>query len=265
MASVLFEIPGMHSGRLFGLFLEVLIVVLALYYMTREKPPYIRRVAALDAIEEAIGRSTEMGKPVFFSYGIASRGFDLRTLIGISLLSHVARVCARNETQLIVPTGGSEGSYIVRPTVEETVKTAYTLEGKPELFDPDNIPFFSGQQYAYVGGYIGAMQRNPPGAVIACSHASEHMNIAETANAMGALTIMAPSSTGKTAVLATASDYLIFPEEAGAGAAYLSKEPSELASIRVQDILKWMAIALMIIGVIAATSGSDLINRLVST
>jgi hypothetical protein len=255
----------MQSGRLFGLLVLVVIWALVIYYITSRRLPYIRRVPGLDAIDEAIGRATEMGKPVFFSYGIASRGFDLRTLVGISLLGHVARTCARNEARLIVPTGGSEGSYIVRPTVEEAVRTAYVLEGKQDLYNPDDLPFFSGQQYAYVGGYIGMMQRNPPGAVIACSHASEHMNIAETANTLGAITIMAPSSTSKTAVLAAASDYLVFPEEAAAGAAYLSKEPAEIASIRTQDVLKWAGITLIILGVLLATAGNDLIPRLLST
>jgi hypothetical protein len=265
MASILFEIPGIVPGRFFGFLLEVVIFILTLYYISANRNVFIRRVAAIDAIEEAIGRSVEMGKPVVFSYGIASRGFDLRTLVGIALLGHVARMCARSEARIIVPTGGSEGSYIVRPTVEETVKTAYTIEGKPELYNPDDIPFFSGQQYAYVGGYIGMMQRNPPGAVIACSHASEHLNIAETATSLGAITINAPSSSSKVAETAGASDYLIFPEEAPAAAAYLSKDPMEVGSIKVQDYLKYVAIILIIAGLIVATGGGDFITRLLST
>lgn len=263
--STLFKIPGIISGRFMGLLLDIAIFVLTIFYITRKKLLYIRRVPSIDAIEEAIGRSTEMGKPVYFSYGLAWSGFDLNVLTGISLLAYIARICARNDTRIIVPTGGSEGSYIVRPTAEETVKTAYMLEGKPELFNPDDIPFLSGQQYAYIGKYVGMMQREPPGAVIATFGSSEHLNIAETANALGSITINAPGYAGNIAVLACASDYLMWPEEAPAAAAYLSREPMELASIRVQDIMKWLAIITIFVGLIIATSGSNFLNRLLST
>jgi len=263
--STLFKVPGIISGRFFGLLLDVLIFILTIFYLGRKKALYIRRVPSIDAIEEAIGRSTEMGKPVYFSYGLAWSGFDLNVLTGISLLAYIARMCARSDTRVIVPTGGSEGSYIVRPTAEETVKTAYTLEGKPEMFNPDDIPFLSGQQYAYIGKYVGMMQREPPGAVIATFGSSEHLNIAETANALGAITINAPGYAGNISVLACASDFLMWPEEAPAAAAYLSREPMELASIRVQDILKWAAIAIILVGLIAVTGGSNIINRLISS
>jgi hypothetical protein len=61
MAESLFTIPGLFEGRLVGLMLLILIFVLAIYYMGLAESPYIRRVPALDAIEDAVGRSTEMG------------------------------------------------------------------------------------------------------------------------------------------------------------------------------------------------------------
>ena len=264
MTESLFAIPGLYEGRLFGLTLVVLIFILAIHYMRQTKPPYIRRVPALDAIEDAIGRSTEMGKPVVCSYGLG--GFSYWTIAGLSILGHVAKLCAETDTRLIVPTGGSPDSYIVREAAVDLVRNAYTVAGKLESFNEEDMPFLSGEQYAYTPGYIGILVRDKPGALIMTgSHWSEAMNIAEMANAVGAVTITAGCYTSSMAALACASDYIMLSEEQPAAGAYLSGDPGQLASIRVQDIYKFIAVGTMLLGLLAINVGSEIINQLIST
>ncbi|HUV34391.1 MAG TPA: DUF6754 domain-containing protein [Candidatus Desulfaltia sp.] len=261
---MLFSVPGIINGRFLGFLLNIAMAALVYYYIKSKKEIHIRRVPGLDAIEEAVGRSAEMGKPVICSFGIG--GFTYWTLAGLSILSHVARLSAKTGSRLIVPTGGGDQALIVRPVAEEIVKTAYTLEGVEDQYNPDDLPFLSGQQYAYVGGYVGIMQRVRPGSVIMTgSHASDAMNIAETSNAVGAITITSGSYIGNVAALACASDYILIGEEAPAAGAYLSEDPSQRASIRVQDLFKWLAIAIMILGIAARSVGNDLMLRLLST
>jgi len=264
VADMLFSVPGIINGRFLGFLLNIAMAALVYYYIKSKKEIHIRRVPGLDAIEEAVGRSAEMGKPVICSFGIG--GFTYWTLAGLSILSHVARLSAKTGSRLIVPTGGGDQALIVRPVAEEIVKTAYTLEGVEDQYNPDDLPFLSGQQYAYVGGYVGIMQRVRPGSVIMTgSHASDAMNIAETSNAVGAITITSGSYIGNVAALACASDYILIGEEAPAAGAYLSEDPSQRASIRVQDLFKWLAIAIMILGIAARSVGNDLMLRLLST
>ena len=101
--------------------------------------------------------------------------------------------------------------------------------------------------------------------VMTGSHWSEAMNIAEMANAVGAITITAGCYTSNMAALACASDYVMLGEEQPAAGAYLSRDPAQMASIRVQDIYKFIAIGTMLLGLIAVNFGSDIINRLLST
>jgi len=264
VADMLFSVPGIINGRFLGFVLNIAMAALVYYYIKSKKQIYIRRVPGLDAIEEAIGRSAEMGKPVICSFGIG--GFTYWTLAGLAILSHVAHLCAKTGSRLIVPTGGGDQSLIVRPVAEEIVKTAYTLEGAEDQYNPDDLPFLSGQQYAYVGGYVGIMQRVRPGSVIMTgSHASDAMNIAETSNAVGAITITSGSYISNVAALACASDYILIGEEAPAAGAYLSDDPAQRASIRVQDLFKWLALAIMILGIAARSVGNDLMLRLLST
>jgi hypothetical protein len=264
VTDILFSVPGVINGRFIGLILDIAMAALVYYYMTSGKTIHIRRIPGLDAIEEAVGRSAEMGKPVVCSFGIST--FNYWTLAGLAILSHVARISARTGTRLIVPTGGSDSSLIVRPVAEEIVQTAYTVEGVQDHYNPDDIPFLSGQQYAYTGGYIGILQRTRPGSVIMTgSHASEAMNIAETSNAVGAITITSGSYVSNVAALACASDYILIGEEAPAAGAYLSDDPAQRASIRVQDLSKWLALGLMILGLAAYAVGNDFVIRLLAT
>ncbi len=266
MVEPLFQVPGVTSGRVLGLLLDIALLLLVIYYMRSKKEIHLRRVPGLDAIEEAIGRAAEMGKPVVSSFGIAGSGFDYWTLAGLAILSHVAEICVKSGVRLIVPTGGSDASLIVRPVAEEIVRTAYVVQGKPDEFNPDDVPFLSGQQYAYVGGYVGILQRARPAAVIMSGyHASDAMNIAETSNAIGAITISSGAYVSNTAALACASDYILIGEESPAAGAYLSKDPAQRASIRVQDIYKGLAIGLMILGLVLFAAGSDVIVRLLQT
>jgi hypothetical protein len=264
MATPLFQVPLIAEGRFIGLILDILIFALVLYYTSGDKKIYIRRVAGLDAIEEAVGRAAEMGKPVVASYGLG--GFTYWTLAGLSILSHVATLSAKTGTRLIVPTGGSTESLIVRPVAEEIVKTAYTMEGVPDQYNPDDLPFLSGQQYAYVGGYVGILQRTRPASTIMTgSHWSDAMNIAETSNAVGAITITSGAYISNVAALACASDYILIGEEAPAAGAYLSDDPSQRASIRVQDIFKWLALGCIILGLVLSNMGINIVENLLST
>src|SRR5204862_2180539 len=76
-----------------------------LYYMASAqsgKKPFVRRIPGIDAIEEAIGRATEMGRPVLYVPGIQDIS-DIQTVAGLVILESVAKLTARYETPIIVP------------------------------------------------------------------------------------------------------------------------------------------------------------------
>lgn len=264
MVTPLFQVPGISDGRVFGLIFTIVLFLLLVYYMRPQMKIHIRRIPGLDAIDEAVGRAAEMGKPVVASFGIDN--FDYWTLAGLAILSYVAESAVKAGVRLIVPTGGSSDTLVVRPVAEEIVKTAYVVQGKPDEFNPNDLPFLSGQQYAYTGGYVGILQRMRPAAVIMTGyHASEGMNIAETSNAIGAIMISSGAYVSASAALACASDYILIGEDQPAASAYLSKDPAQRASIRVQDIFKGLAIFMMVVGIVALAAGSDFVVRLLLT
>src|SRR5450756_2048675 len=76
----------------------ILIYFLIQHAKAGHRLPKIRRLAGLDAIDEAIGRATEMGRPVIFANG--SNGLDdAQTIASFPVLSYVAHTCARYDTK----------------------------------------------------------------------------------------------------------------------------------------------------------------------
>ena len=116
------------------------------------KEIYIRPIAGLAAIDEAVGRATEMGKPVLYVTGLV--GLDIVGLCSVAILSQVAKLCARYDLRLIAPLN----SYILYPIAEEAVREAYASEGKLDLFNSDDIIYVPGQ-FPYAAACVGIMHR----------------------------------------------------------------------------------------------------------
>jgi hypothetical protein len=66
------------------------------------KKPFVRRIRGIDAIEEAVGRATEMGRSVLYITGIRDID-DIQTVAGLVILESVARMTARYQTTITVP------------------------------------------------------------------------------------------------------------------------------------------------------------------
>ncbi len=121
------------------------------------KIPELRRIAGFDAIEEAVGRATELGRPVLFTPGKGDVA-DItgpQLLAGMDLLSHVAQLTARNGAQLIatIPTA------TVQPIAEDIIRASYLKEGKPDQYSQDMVRFVSPEQMAYAVATAGVILR----------------------------------------------------------------------------------------------------------
>jgi hypothetical protein len=260
------KIPFIVEGRFTGLLLMIAMFAITLYYMRKVKLPFVRRVPALDAIEEGIGRAAEMGRPVIASPGIAITGIDYWTVGALSILTHVATLCARNDLRLLVPLGGSEQSYTLVEISRDIVENQYRLEGNPERYNVDDLPFLSGRQFAWASAYCGMLMRDKPALnVMVGEQWGSAIYIAGVSHEAGSFTISGSDYLSNVACLAVASDYVMIGEEMVAAGAYLSKDPVQIASIRTQDIIKAVMAILLLLGILTLTMGSDIVKVIINT
>ena len=244
------------SGQMTTFWLQLLfcvgVVVVTLRARKGMKMPEIRRVAGLDAIDEALGRATEMGKPVLYVPGIGSIG-DAQTLAALSILGHIASMTAKLNTRLIV----CNRDTTVHPITEAIVQQSYRQAGKLEDYSADDIRYLSSEQFAFASGVMGLMAREQVAAAILIgAFWSESLLFAEKGHQLGAIQVAGTANAPQLPFFVTACDYTLIGEEIYAASAYLSREPVLLANIVVQDWGKIATILLILVGAVATTFGA---------
>ena len=145
----------------------------------------VRKIAGLEAVDEAVGRATEMGRSCLFVPGILDIN-DMQTVAGITVLSRVAGLAAEYDAMLEVPTSRS----LVMTTARETVQAAYFGAGRPDAYNEDNIYYLTDEQFGYVAGVTGTMVRDKPAACFyMVAFFAESLILAETGNSIGAIQV----------------------------------------------------------------------------
>jgi len=229
------------------LLLSVLFCAPIIYFILvarKGREIYIRPIAGLAAIDEAIGRATEMGRPVLYVSGLAR--LDIIGLCSMAILSQVAKLCARYDLRLIVPTN----NYLLYPIAQEAVREAYAAEGKTDIFNDEDVLYVPGQ-FPYAAACVGIMHREKVAAnFFFGAFYAESLILAEAGNQVGAIQVAGTPSTMQIPFFVTACDYTIIGEEYYAATAYLTKEPTMLGSLVGQDIGKMTISVLIVLGVI---------------
>lgn len=212
--------------------------------------PKIRRITGLEAVEEAVGRATEMGRPILFVPGIQDMDNPM-TVAGITVLSRVAGTAARYDATLDVPVSRS----LVMQAARESVQAAALQTGQPDWYDPERIRYITDEQFGYAAYAAGAMARDKPAACfyMGCFFA-ESLILAENGNAIGAIQIAGTAETAQLPFFVASCDYTLIGEEFFAASAYLSGAPDQLGTLRGQDIVKALIALVLVFGVVMATT-----------
>ncbi|HKY72494.1 MAG TPA: DUF6754 domain-containing protein [Nitrospira sp.] len=212
---------------------------------------FLRRIPGLDAVDEAIGRSTELGKPILYLTGAHDMS-DPSTIAAAVILGRVAKRTAAYETELMVP----HRDPITMAVCQEITKQAYLEAGKPDLFKEDSNFFITADQFSYTAAVDGIMLRKKPAAnFFMGSYFAESLLLTETGASTGAIQIAGTDSDHQLPFFVTTCDYTLIGEELYAASAYLSKEPIQIGTLRGQDIGKAVILSVILIGTLVATLG----------
>jgi hypothetical protein len=241
--------------------LTCLLVIIFIEVAKRSKgKTFLRRLPVFDAIDEAIGRATEMGKKVLYIMG----GLDVddpQTVASMSILARVADRTAAYGASIDIPCVWPMAMSMAR----ETVKESYLRAGKPDEYNEDCIYYLTTDQFGYVAGVDGIMMRDRPAANFYLgAFYAESLVFAETGYATGAIQIAGTAEVDQLPFFVVACDYTLIGEELYAAGASLSGDPIQLGSIRGQDIAKAVFFIYIAVGVILKLAGIDLLERLLT-
>lgn len=224
---------------------------LTLYFISRARKKadlYIRPLAGIEAVDEAIGRATEMGRPILYVMGLGTAS-EIATIASFTILGRVAKKVAEYQTSLIVPCYDP----IVMTIAQETVKTAYYDAGRPDAYKQDSIYFVTQSQFAYVAAVNGTMLRELPATNLYLGKFyAESLLLAETGAMAGSIQISGTDEVAQIPFFVVACDYTLIGEELYAASAYLGREPLLMGSLKAQDYAKAIIIICVLAGIAAS-------------
>ncbi len=224
-------------------------VVLLSIQKAQRGPVFLRYIPGLDAVDEAIGRATELGKPVMYLTGAHDMS-DPSTVAAAVILGRVAKRTAGYETDLMVP----HRNPITMAVCQEITRQAYFEAGKPDLFREDANFFITSDQFSYTASVDGIMLRTKPAAnFFMGAYFAEALLLTETGASTGAIQIAGTDSDHQLPFFVTTCDYTLIGEELYAASAYLSREPVQVGTLLGQDIGKLTVLGFIAAGSAAAT------------
>jgi hypothetical protein len=230
-----------------------IVILISIRLARSGRPLYVRRIAGLNAVEEAIGRATELGRKVLYVPGIMSID-EVQTLASLAVLKHVAKHTAEYGTPLDVP----NKDPLTYAAARETVKEAYLEAGRPDLFNDEMVHYVTYDQFAYTAAVSGVMVREKPAAnFLVGSFYAESLLLAEAGQATGAIQIAGTAEVAQIPFFVVTCDYTLIGEELYAASAYLSREPVMLGSVKGQDFVKFVLLVWIVVGILLATFTSN--------
>lgn len=234
-----------------------LVVLVSIRHARTNPNIFLRRIPGLDAVEEAVGRATEMGRPVLYLTGSGELGgggdpSSLATIAAVVILGEVAKRTATYGADLKVP----HRAPIVMAISQEIVRESYLAAGRPDAHKEESNFFITRDQFAYTAAVDGIMLREKPAANFFMGYYyAESLLLAETGAATGAIQIAGTDAEHQLPFFVTACDYTLIGEELYAASAYLSREPALVGTLRAQDIGKVVLLGVMVLGTALLTVG----------
>ncbi|MFC1572079.1 DUF6754 domain-containing protein [Candidatus Eisenbacteria bacterium] len=242
--------PQWFVGDLLGVALAVLafagVVVWYIQRARRGEHLFIRRIAGLEAVDEAVGRATEMGRAVLYIPG-TGRISEMGSVASLNLLGEIAKKTAEFGTEINVP----NKDPVIFTVAREVVKGAYTAAGRPDAYDPNSVYFVAENALAYAAAVNGIMVREKPATnfLMGPFHA-ESLILAETGASTGAIQIAGTDQVSQLPFFIVACDYTLMGEELYAASAYLAREPLMLGALKGEDMGKLVFGLILVVGTI---------------
>jgi hypothetical protein len=246
------------SGLLGLAFIIIFAGLMILFLVAGRSRPGInlRRIEAFTKLRRAIGLAVEAGSRLHISIGqggvIGPKGAS--AFIGLSILERLARSASTGDD----PPVATAGEGVLGTLAQDTLRGTYQRIGLGEQFDATLGRVTGLTPFSYAAGVMPLVSDENTGANVLAGHfGSEIALITDAGERSDNLTLAGTDNLPAQSVLfATAHEPLI-GEELYAGGAYLKAGSMHDASLRVQDILRWVLVAVIVLGVIVKLFGLD--------
>jgi hypothetical protein len=221
-------------------------------YVRRRGAVPLRSIAAFDALRGLIGRAAEQGKRVHLSLGRSGIGGEQTPTVaaGLNVLRAVAdEGAAFGDTPTV-----TVADPLVLLAAQDAVYRAYKRRGvTPDYVDTD-VQLIAPDPTAYAVGAQEIVGAPETGANVMVGHlGDEYLLLGEPGARRQIVQVVGSDALDAQPFLLATSDRALLGEEMFASGAYLQRQPAQVASLCVQDVLRGLAVVAIVIGVLVKT------------
>ncbi len=214
----------------------------------------LRDIPAFNRFRRAVGLSVESGKRLHISLG---RGGITElsggaTFEGLTILECCTRAASISDR----PPVATSGDSITMVLSQDTLHAGYASLGAERRYTPTNGRLSGLTPLSYAAGVMPDIHDEQVSASVFAGHfGSEIGLLIEAGERTRGMTVAGSDSLSAQAVLYAAAQEPLVGEELYAGGAYLGAGAAHIASLRMQDILRWVVIGLILLGAILKLVG----------
>jgi hypothetical protein len=245
----------MDSYTLIAFFLALILagLILVLNLTMRGRWPVFRHLPGYEAVNSDVGASVEAGTRVHMALGegqIIGVGAEAE-LAGLSALAKIAQAASVSDRPPVATSSDGVTSLLAQDVMYST----YRQMRVEERFDHDLGRLTGLGPAGYTAGAMVTPREEKVSATFLLgAMGAEAALIADTGAQRGSVIAAVTDPVGQAAVFAT-TDNPLLGEELFAAGAYLKVSRFHAASLQAQDVMRWLAIGVILIGALASTLG----------
>lgn len=207
-----------------------------------------RPIKAFEALLALGDRAVETGRGVHLSLGRADLGGQGNpvTIAALEALDGMAETGALSETAPLTTVG--DGTLLL--AAQDSLRAAHMKAGRALAYSPDMAHFIAGKEFAmsYAAGVSDAINQGDLGSsVLLGRFGSEVAIMAEAADRLGLEQVIGSDDPQAMAIGAAVTDNALVGEELFAAGAYILPQPAFLASLQLQDVLRVVAVVVLLL------------------
>ncbi|HUF39036.1 MAG TPA: DUF6754 domain-containing protein [Anaerolineales bacterium] len=231
-------------------FLVVFVILIAgftVYERTRKGGRNLREIPAVARLIHAIGLAVEDGTRLHVALGASDMTGEgaAPALAGLAILDRVARTASISDAPPVVTSGDGALSVLS----QGVLAGAYRETGAGKLHDPSLARLVGTTPFSFAAGAMPVIHDEQVSATLMTGHFGPELAlITEAADRTNGFTLAGTDSLAGQAVLYAAAQEPLIGEELFAAGAYLRAGLVHTASLRAQDVFRWLIIAGILAG-----------------
>jgi hypothetical protein len=230
-------------------FVILFTILMSLFWVRDRKQPRqnLRSIQAFSKLKHGIHMSVEAGQRLHLSLGHGGIIGHASTsvFVALSLLQRIARAAMFGDRPPVTTSGEAAQAFLC----QDSLRSAYRAINVEGHYDPDAAQISGLTPFSFAAGALPLVYDQQVSVnIMTGSFGSEVALIADAAEQTNSVSLGGSENLAAQAVMYAAVQEPLIGEELYAAGAYAQAGPMHTASLRTQDILRWLLIGIILTG-----------------